>query len=269
MNTNPEDSGRDDIGFNMETGPVGLAANAAFSNSTPHGGDRARDAAGSAGGYRNAIVSEDWLGFDDIPLLSMPTAHGEKMRQLRTEILIRHGYSNTASLAFAVVSPRPGEGRSRLAAELAVSFAQLGRATLLIDADLRTKKPFSLSGKPARNGLAQALATGATPDFNRVADFSNLSVLEAGEATAFNPTELLSSKRFYRIVSSLRNLFNFVIINTPAFIPNTDALIVSTVVGRVLTLHSAPQDTYADTKHMLNSLARSGSEVIGGVLHKA
>ena len=202
------------------------------------------------------------------PLRSLPNVHGELVRKLRTELLLRHGYNNTAALAFAVVSTSTGDGRSLLAAELALSFAQLGRSTLLIDADLRSPRQHRLFGTEVVEGLAQTLATGETPRLHSVEGISPLSVLAAGEDTGYNPTELFSSMRFKRTIDAMRNLFDFIIVDTPAFNDYSDAQIISAVTGRVLTLHRAKVSTYHDTRTMLASLARSRTEIFGGVLNQ-
>lgn len=252
-----------DIDFNQETGPVGLAANNAFTRSVSEEGAEA----GAGKDYSTDLVNGQRPFFSEIPLRAMPTQYGERMRKLRTEILLRHGYHNAAPLVFAIVSPSSGDGRSFLAAELAVAFAQLGRATLLIDTDMRNPQHRRFFWNQPKVGLAQALETGATPEFSQVAGLNNLSVLDAGSEPGFNPTELLSSKRFYGIVNSMQNLFSFIIIDTPAFNKYTDATVVSTIVGRVLTLHRSPANTFSETRAMLDSLSRSGTEVIGGVLN--
>lgn len=202
------------------------------------------------------------------PLRSLPNVHGDLVRKLRTELLLRHGYSNTAPLAFAIVSTSSGDGRSLLAAELALSFAQLGRSTLLIDADLRSPRQHRLFGTEIREGLAQTLATGEPPKLNGVEGLPPLSVLAAGEDTGHNPTELFSSMRFQRTMDAMRNLFDFIIVDTPAFNDYSDAQIISAVTGRVLTLHRAKVSTYQDTRTMLASLARSRTEIFGGVLNQ-
>jgi protein-tyrosine kinase len=247
MNNDQDNSEEDGIRFDLETRQGALASSAAFS--TP-------------------LASDYQPDFDEAPPRHMPTQHGEQMRKLRTEILVRHGYNNASPLAFAIVSPCAGDGRSLLAGELAISFAQLGRATLLIDADMRSAKRSVASGRRKQIGLAQALETGATPDLNRVAGYMNLSVLDAGDSPSFNPTDLLWSKRFYSIVDSLRNLYSFVIVDTPPFMPHSDAMVISTIVGRALTVHRAPHNSYADTRLMLDGLSRAGAEVMGGVLNR-
>ena len=208
------------------------------------------------------------LDAEQPPLRSLPNVHGELVRKLRTELLLRHGYNNTAPLAFAVVSTTSGDGRSLLAAELALSFAQLGRSTLLIDADLRSPRQHRLFGTEIMDGLAQTLASGEPPRLNGVEGLPPLSVLAAGEDTGVNPTELFSSMRFKRTIDAMRNLFDFIIVDTPAFNDYSDAQIISAVMGRVLTLHRAKVSTYQDTRTMLASLSRSRTEIFGGVLNQ-
>lgn len=204
-----------------------------------------------------------------LPLLrASPSFHGELIRKLRTELLLRHGYNNIDPLAFAVVSTSTGDGRSMLAAELALSFAQLGRPTLLIEADLRSPRQDRLFGTEVMEGLAQTLATGEPPKLGGVEGVPTLSVLGAGEDSGYNPTELVSSMRFKRTIDAMRNLFDFIVVDTPPFNDYADAQIISAVIGRVLTLHRSKVSSFSDTRTMLNSLARSRTEIFGGVLNQ-
>lgn len=206
-------------------------------------------------------------GLNDTPLRSIPTAHGEQIRKLRTELLIRHGYHNAAPLVLAVVSTSARDGRSLLATELAMSFAQLGRSTLLIDADMRTPRDRRIYGRELEQGLAQALASGEPPELNSVENYPTLSILGAGDEAEYNPTELLSSKRFQWLIDSTRNLFDFIVIDTPPFTAYSDAQVIAAVVGKVLTLHRAPVNTLKEAREMLDSLTRSSAEVVGAVLN--
>jgi capsular exopolysaccharide synthesis family protein len=267
MNKDQEKNEGEDSGFDLETGSVSPATNVALSRSVSTNATRAND--NDYAGHSTAIVNDERLEFNHVPRRTMLSRHGDQIRKLRTEILMRHGYHNTAPLAFSIVSPSAGDGRSLLAAELAVSLSQLGRATLLIDADMRKNVGHSrFFDKHRQVGLAQALESGTTPDFIQVKGNSYLSVLDAGDAPTFNPTELLSSEQFYSFVTTVLNLFRFVIVDTPPFTTSSDASIVSTIVGRALTVHRAPHNTYADTRSMLDGLSRSGAVVIGGVLNR-
>lgn len=216
---------------------------------------------------RTSLVIGMRHGLDETPLSSIPTVHGEHIRRLRTELLIRHGYHNAAPLLLAIVSTSARDGRSLLATELAISFAQLGRSTLLIDADMRTPRERKIYGQKIEQGLAQALSTGESPELNSVESYSTLSILGAGNESNYNPTELLSSRRFQWLIDSTRNLFDFIIIDTPPFMAFSDAQVISAVVGKVITLHRAPVNTYKEAREMLQSLSRSGAEVVGAVLN--
>lgn len=90
--------------------------------------------------------------------------YSEGMRSLRTELLLR--CKGTRGI-ITLLSPCPGDGRSRLAAELAIAFAQLERRTLLVDADLRTPSLHRLFGTENDMGLAQALTTGGASPLPR------------------------------------------------------------------------------------------------------
>src|SRR5512139_1275869 len=82
----------------------------------------------------------------------------EELRALRTQLLIRWSNAGLRRRVLAVVSPRAGEGRSYVAANLAVLFSQLGERTLLIDADLRTPRQHRIFNVPDRVGLSAVLA---------------------------------------------------------------------------------------------------------------
>ena len=81
----------------------------------------------------------------------------ERLRALRTELLLLHEAGRGANI-IAVLSPGSGEGRTQLAAELAISFAQLGRRTLLVDADMRKPGQHLLFGASNSSGLSQSVA---------------------------------------------------------------------------------------------------------------
>src|ERR1700723_1038122 len=86
----------------------------------------------------------------------------EKIRALRTDLMLLNDSAQRGNV-FALVSPGRGEGRSQLCAELAISFAQLGRRTLLLDADLRHPRQHVLFTADNQWGLAQALSLGEAP----------------------------------------------------------------------------------------------------------
>ena len=191
--------------------------------------------------------------------------HSEKIRALRTELLLRHENGNRAN-AMAIVSPKPREGRSVLAAELAISFAQLGKPTLLVDADLRHPSQHLLFGADNQHGLSQAITSSDAPHIHPVEGVANLGVLTAGAAPD-NPLELLSDGRLETLVRSWRRRYDHVIIDTAPVSEYADALAVSTVVGRVVVLGRAQHTPYNATRDMLRRLAATQSQILGAVIN--
>ena len=188
----------------------------------------------------------------------------EKIRALRTELLLRRESPDRADIV-ALLSPCAGEGRSLLAAELAIAFAQTGRPTLLVDADLRRPRQHLLFGTENRHGLSQAIESGAKPFVHAVRGLPRMSVLTAG-AIPGNPLELLSSRAFASMVEDWRDNFDFVVVDTAPVVHFSDALAVANFVGRVLALSRAQHTPYKDMQDMLRRLAATRSQILGAVI---
>jgi len=120
------------------------------------------------------------------PALSRHDALGA----LRTELLLLHEGRKHSNVV-PVLSAESGEGRSQLAAELAVCFAQLGRSTLLVDADLRSPMQHKMFNVPAQFGLAEAIEQRGKPLLHSISQLPQMYLCPAGTATQ-NPLNLLS-----------------------------------------------------------------------------
>lgn len=189
----------------------------------------------------------------------------EKIRLLRTELLMRHEHGERANM-MAVLSPCAGEGRSQLAAALAIAFAQLGRPTLLIDADMRKPHQHLLFGADNDNGLSNALALVQRPLLQRVSGLPEMCVLTAGPLPS-NALELLSDHRLEALVSEWRRNFAFVIFDTPPICQYADGLAIAAVVGRLLSLSRARHTPYRDTREMMRRLGATRSRILGAVIN--
>lgn len=189
----------------------------------------------------------------------------EKMRALRTELLLMHEASTTANM-IAILSPGAGEGRSQLAAELATSFAQLGRRTLLVDADMRSPSQHVLFGSSNELGLSQAISLKTVPYLNPVKGLPHMFLLTAGMIPS-NPLELLSGGRYEKLVTDWRSAYEFVVIDTPPASQFADALAVATIAGRVLILSRAKMTSYKSTREMMRRLETTRARVLGGVIN--
>lgn len=189
----------------------------------------------------------------------------EQVRALRTELLLRQEAAGRANL-IALVSACPGEGRSLLAAELAISFSQLGQPTLLVDADLRRPSQHLLFGTDNTQGLSQAIALGSAPYVRPVENLPMLSLMTAGPVPP-NPVELLSDGRFATLVETWRRRYAHVVIDTAPLMEYSDALAVTTLVGRALVLSRASHTPYKATKELLRRLSATQSQIVGAVIN--
>ena len=156
--------------------------------------------------------------------------------QLRTNLL----YS-VASLGerdcrvFGVTSANPSEGKSLTASNIAVSFAMLGKETLLIDCDMRKPNVARLWRIHTKNGLSDLIANVDVCDVYGVEGLS-LSILPCGKIPP-NPSEMLASAAFQKAVERFRLQYEIIIIDTPPINEVADAQIVSRVVdGMVLVI---------------------------------
>jgi chain length determinant protein tyrosine kinase EpsG len=147
----------------------------------------------------------------------------EALRALRTQLKIRWFEGVSSGRALAIISPRHRDGRSYLAANLAVAFSQLGERTLLIDADMRRPRQHQLFQLPDSSGLSTILAgrddEGA---IQRLPQLANLAVLPAGPIPP-NPVELLERSTFSRLLEHLRGDYDAILVDTPAAAEHSDA----------------------------------------------
>jgi receptor protein-tyrosine kinase len=193
-------------------------------------------------------------------------AHSESIRSIATELLLRTRNSGTGIIA--LVSPCAAEGRSQLAAELGIAFAQLGRRTLLVDADMRRPRQHVLFGAENTNGLADTLAEGGgAPRLHRIASLPQLALLTSGTLPA-NPLELLSSNRIEQLFSEWRRSFEYVILDTPPAAESSDAIAVASSAGNVLVLSRAGVTPFSALKEMSRKLGTTYARTLGAVIGK-
>ena len=188
----------------------------------------------------------------------------EAIRSLRTELLMRTNGRRGAGI-FALLSPGSGEGRSQLAAELAIAFAQLGSRTLLVDADLRHPRQHLLFGADNTVGLAQALVDAKQSRIYGINGVQHMTLMTAGTLPP-NPLELLSGNRFDRLVADWRRSYEFVVIDTPPAAQYSDGLAVATVAGHVVVLGRTNSTSYSAMTEMRRKLDTTNAFVVGAVM---
>jgi receptor protein-tyrosine kinase len=215
-------------------------------------------------------VSVTWEGEQLLPdpclVLARAPDHprSEQLRRLRTELLLRIRNRRSGG-SLALVSPSTGEGRSQLAADLAISFAQLGRRTLLVDADLRRPRQHLLFGASNDYGLTAALTDPTPVRLYGVKGLADMALLTSG-ALPSNPVELLSGRRFELLVTEWRRNFEFIVFDTPPTSEFSDASAIATVVGNVVVAGRKSQTSFTSLKELSRALEPTQASVLGAVL---
>lgn len=192
-------------------------------------------------------------------------SQAEALRDLRTQLLLHWVGSDHKVLA--IVSADAKDGRSYVAANLAVVFAQLGEKTLLIDADMRFPRQHRIFGHGNGPGLAQVLTGRAGLDAaERVSYFDNLWLLSAGAAPP-NPLELLSRAGFTSLLDEARAQFTVVVVDTPAAARGSDAKIVSARADGALVIARQDRTRLGDLEGLCRAMNANGTRVAGTVLN--
>jgi capsular exopolysaccharide synthesis family protein len=167
----------------------------------------------------------------------------------------------------AVTSSSPGEGKSTTATNLAVTLAQGGNRTILIDGDLRrplVHRAFDLNQEP---GLTDVLIGRTTQrEAVRPQVAPQLDVLPAGSSPP-NPSELLGSGAMHALVADLRRQYDYIVIDTPPTLPVTDAAVVATSAdATILVVRSGDTEENA-AQRAIDMLNRVNARVAGAVLN--
>lgn len=145
----------------------------------------------------------------------------EGLRSLRTSLDLSHG--GIAPKVILITSCVAGEGKTTLAVNLAAMFAQVGRRTLLVDADLRRPSIGSYGAKASVSGLATALSgRGSVPLQQPFAELAALYVL-AGPETPPYPQELLGSQQMRELMEQWREHFDVIVVDSPPALAVSDA----------------------------------------------
>lgn len=193
------------------------------------------------------------------------SAEVEKLRALRTELVVRKPEEGDAGI-FAVVSPGKAEGRSYIASNLAVLFAQIGKRTLLIDADLRNPCQHNYFHVDNSKGLSAVLSGRAPADSaEQPKGLANLFVMPSGQLPP-NPLELLSRYALSLVLQSLTDKYDRIILDSPAGIAFADAQAVSAHAGFALMVTRRHQTPLRAAKKLAEGIATSGAKLIGTVI---
>lgn len=199
-------------------------------------------------------------------LLYPRSAVAESFRALRTNIEFASVDSTVRSIL--ITSSVPAEGKTTVAANLGVVFAQAGKSTLLVDADLRRPGLQEIFGLPNSFGLTNLLRSdGLTLEMlAQVTEEPNLRVVTTGPLPP-NPAELLGSQRMREILELLKNEVDVVIVDSPPLGAFTDAAILSSRVDGTVLVVGAGRTRRGAVQHGRQALAKAGAHVLGVTLN--
>ncbi len=191
------------------------------------------------------------------------SAQVEALRAVRGQLMLR--WFTDVHKTLTLISPSPGEGRSLMAANLAIVFSQLGERTLLIDADLRQPRQHTLFKLQSIYGLSDVLAGRADlTAITRIPAFRDLSILPAGTVPP-NPVELIS-RNLKKCLQQLQTQFDVILIDTPSAELGIDAQIISSNCGGALLVARQHKTRINDLQMLKDALQETGSQCLGVVL---
>ena len=184
----------------------------------------------------------------------------EAYRSLRTSLMYDNDEENCKIML--VSSSGPGEGKTTTVANLAITYANMGKKTLLVDADLRKPVIHKMFKSDSEKGFTNFLTSNEKDIKNLYysTDVKNLSIIKSG-AVPPNPSELLSSKAMNDFIDQVKNTFDVVLFDTPPMIAVTDAFILDKFVDKKLlvirasvTQKGALERTLVNMENMSTSL---------------
>ena len=190
---------------------------------------------------------------------------GESFRTLRTNIVFASPDKPVQTLL--ITSSGPGEGKSLTMANTALSFAQQGEPTLIIDTDLRrpiTHHLFKLDRSPGFGEIFSGKMTLA--DAVRTVPGTNLHVLTAG-AYMPNPSEVLGSKKMDAMLLELKEIYRFILFDTPPIIAVTDACILASKLDGVVLVVRAGKTNIGVANRALQALNNVKARQLGCILN--
>lgn len=190
----------------------------------------------------------------------------EAYRTLRTNL--QYTSLDRPLKTILVTSAVPGEGKTTIASNLAVAFAQSGKSVILVGADMRKPSVHQLFGLPNRVGLSTVL-TGHVrfEDALQKSRVAGLHVLSSGPIPP-NPAELLGSQRMQEVLEALREKADIVIFDAPPVIAVADAIVMSRYLDGVLfvvSLKSTPREAVQAAKDQLEQV---GANILGAVVNR-
>lgn len=214
---------------------------------------------------RNGRRSGDETGDRLITHVDPRSPVTEAYRSMRTNLAFARAQQSPQ--AIVVASPGPADGKSTTAANLAITFAQQGQRTMLIDADLRRAvldRLFHLERSP---GLTEVIVgEAALDDAIHETEVPNLFLLASGRFPP-NPAELLGSARMQEILRDAKARFDVVVLDSPPLLAVTDAAVLATMVDGVVLVVRTQRTKRDAVRRAIGHVRSVRGRLLGAVLN--
>ena len=194
----------------------------------------------------------------------------ETFRTLRTNLqFINH---NNSLQTILVTSTMPQEGKSFISANLAVTFAQVGKRTLLIDADMRKGRQYEIFEVSSNPGLSNYLLDISEKEvkieeYIQKTEVAGLSLMTAGSIPP-NPSELLVSENMMNAILKLRKEFDIIILDGSPIELVTDSIILTRIVDSTVIVVSCNETKKDNLNKVISSIRNVGGKIAGIVVNK-
>ncbi len=208
------------------------------------------------------------LGGELVALNEPFSPRAERFRALRSQLMMRVFAEGTAHPAVAVISPDSGDGKTYCACNLAVTLAQLGGRTLLIDADMRAPRVHAVFGLPVGAGLSSILSGRADKQvIQQVSSIPSLFVLPVGTLPP-NPLELVERHAFGMLMRELVTKFDHIIVDTPAAVHGADAAVITARCGAALVVARKNASRIDGLRELIASFEGTAAKLVGAVVNE-
>lgn len=205
----------------------------------------------------------------ELVALNQPfSVQAESFRAIRSQIMMRLFNEGQERHAIAVVSPDSGDGKTYFAANLAVTLAQLGGRTLLVDADLRGPRQHEVFGIDNSAGLSGILSGRAESKvIQQVAGVPSLFVLPVG-ITPPNPLELVERPAFGLLIRELLGKFDHVVVDTPAAQYGSDSAVIAARCGAALVVARQGKSAVVSLQDLVANLVETPAKLAGVIVNE-
>jgi chain length determinant protein tyrosine kinase EpsG len=206
----------------------------------------------------------------ELVALNQPfSQQAESFRAIRSQLMMRvFGENEAPRRALAVVSPNSGDGKTFFAANLAVTLAQLGGRTLVVDADLRGPRQHAVFTIQNGGGLSGILAGRLEAQvIQQIQGVPSLFVLPVGIVPP-NPLELIERSAFALLMRELTAKFDHVIVDTPAAVYGADAAVIAARCGAALVIARRNTSRIGALQDLVAMLADTPAKMAGVIMNE-